>query len=214
MQKIMLFLAAAALTASAVTVTGQQVASGNLAKLRQTAAYQKAVIAGAYKTTAWVNDTCKDAKPSIGTQLAAHTMPIVVNVQLQPRSGAWIEHVAVAGCSRPWQLNVLLQVLVPGSIATVALLPGSTHADPVLQKDATLYAFLASSIDPKGCRPIYVADTTFVSVVGGPPAVAGKPAWSERWSVMQCQKRTEVEMRFTPDRTGTTISTRRVGQPI
>ena len=208
------FLLLIFLCGSVVDGTAQQIAGGNFAKLRQTPVYRKAVISGAFKTAAWTNDICPEAQPSIGTQLTVHAMPIVVNPLLQPQSGAWIEHVTVAGCGRPWQLNVLFQVLVPGSIATVALLPGTTHANPVLQKDGALYAFIAAGVDAKGCKPIYIADTTYVAQSSETPAIPGKPAWLERWSVAQCQQRTEVEMSFTPDRAGTTIKTRRIARPI
>ena len=174
MRHINLFGAAVMTALSVEAGIADQVAGGNLARLRQTPSYQAAVISAAYK----------------------------------------IEHVAVAGCARPWRVNVLVRVVSPGSLATIALLPGSTHADPVLQRDATLYAVAAAAADPKGCKPIYIADTAFLAADAGRPAIEGKPAWSERWSVMQCKTRTDVEMRFIPDATGTTIAAHRAKGPV
>lgn len=204
------FLAVGIIVFAATPGATQQIASGNLAKLRQTSAYQQAVIAGAYKTTSWLNAKCEAPKTSLGKELAAASMPIVVDAQQQAQSGSWIEHVAVEGCDRPWQLNVLVVVRQPGSLETFPLLPGTTRADSLLEKDGAFYAFTAAPIDPKGCKPIYVADTKFLSTLNDTPLIAGKPGWSEQWTVAQCEKRSSIEMRFVPDRSGTTITSHRL----
>ena len=204
------FLSLSIIMFAATPGATQQIAGGNLARLRQTPAYQQAVIAGAYKTAAWLNAKCEASEASLGKELAAASVPIVVDAQEQPQSGSWIERIAVRGCDRPWQLNVLVAVHQSGPLATIPLLPGTTHADPLLEKDGALYAFTAVPIDPKGCKPIYVADTKFNAILSDTPLIAGKPGWSEQWTVAQCEKRSSVEMRFVPDRTGTTIVSRRI----
>lgn len=208
------FLACACIATSAASASAQQIAGGNFATLRQTPAYQKSVVSGAYKTPAWLNDSCPNARPSISAQITVRTIPVRVSKQLQPQSGAWIEHVAVANCHRAWQLNVLFEVVVPGTIVTVALLPGTTHADPILQKDAATLVLAAAGIDPAGCKPIYIADAVFLRNAEGPQRLPGRPAWAERWSIKQCDRKTDIDVRFTPDRTGTAIAVSRAAQPI
>ena len=59
-------LAVAFVVSSATPGGTQQVAAGNFAKLRQTPAYQQAVISDAYKSGAWLADTCDGAKATLG----------------------------------------------------------------------------------------------------------------------------------------------------
>ena len=191
----------------------QQVAGANFAKLRQTSAYKQAVIAGAYKTGAWLVDECDNARATLDERLSVVAAPVVVNDREQPQSGSWIEHVAVEGCAKSRRFNVLVSVRQPGAIAIIPMLPGTSHADPVLQKDGAAFAFAAARVDPKGCKPIYLVDTDYLGPLPDKPLVAGKPGWSERWTVAQCDKHTVVDMRFIPDVKGTTIVARRVPLP-
>lgn len=197
----------------ATGTSAQQIAGGNLAKLRQTPGYQKTILGAAFKAVSWISSGCSSQGASIGRELSVHVVPVLVNAQLQPQSGAWIEHVSVEKCDHPRRLNVLFQVVTPGVNVTVTLLPGTTRADLILQKDATPLVLAAAGIDPGGCKPIYVADTAYARPAG-PSSIPGKTAWSELWTVAQCQSRTDVEVTFTPDRTGTRITAHKAAQPI
>ena len=192
----------------AVPAAAEQVAAANFGKLRQTRLYAKSIIDGAHATTAWVNDRCEDARASLGETLAVVSGPVRVDERGRPQSGSWIEHVTMEGCGRTRQLNVLAMVRAPGMLATVPLLPGTTRADPLLQKDGALYAFTAA-VDPRKCEPVFIADTAYVGPLGQASLVPGKPGWSERWTVSRCGEPVAVDMGFMPDATGTMITAHR-----
>jgi hypothetical protein len=90
------------------------------------------------------------------------------------------------------------------------MLPGSTRADILLQRDAAgmAYASLAAYAD-KGCPPsqFSIDDTKFVSVDRAPiPNARAGPnarAWNEEWTALACGKPIVLQLRFTPDATGT-----------
>ena len=178
--------------------------AGNLETLRQTPDYQRAVFESAQKTEAWINDGCAAAKARLADAVGS-IVPPDVDVKGSPRSGAWLEHVLVEGCDRSRQLNVLVAVQGPGSVAMNPMLPGTTRADPTLQKDATAYAFTAAAIAVTGCPSMYVAETRYLDVLPDPPIVPGKPGWSERWTIAHCATKTDVTLRFVPDTTGTSV---------
>ena len=205
MRSIALFTAASLVAAPA---GAEEIAAANFGRLRQTPLYAKSIIDGAYATMAWINDRCEGARASLGETLAVVTGPVRVGERGQPQSGSWIEHVTVEGCGRTRRLNVLAGVRAPGTLATVPLLPGTTHAGPLLQRDGTLYAFTAA-VDPRKCEPTYVADTAYVGPRSEAPLVPGKPGWSERWTVSRCGQPVAVEMDFMPDATGTVITAHR-----
>ena len=182
-----------------------QQAGSALETLRQSPAYQSAMREGAYKSGAWLVGKCEPKNPAADASLGMLAAPIFDD-KGQPQSGRWIEHVSVEGCGRPWRLNVLMTVTKPGALATVPMAPGTTHADPVLQRDAATFAFVAARIDPKGCKPIYLADTAYDGASPEPAKIPGKPAWSEIWTVAQCDRKAAVAMTFTPDSGGVAIA--------
>lgn len=184
---------------------GDQVAGANFSRLRQTTQYREAVIAGAEKSGAWVVAKCTGGKTSLSDRLSVAKGPVMVDAQLRPQTGNWIEHIELEGCGGARQLNVMVMVPRPGTIAIIPMLPGTTHADSVLQRDGAVFAFAAAKIDQNGCKPIFVADTAYVGPLSEAPLVIGKPGWSEFWTVGQCDRRTMIEMRFVPDSKGTAI---------
>ena len=181
-----------------------QQGGGALEILRQSPTYQSAMREGAYKSGAWLVGKCEPKNPSADASLGMLAAP-VFDDKGQPQSGRWVEHVSVEGCGRPWRLNVLMMVTTPGTLATMPMAPGTTRADPVLQRDAATFAFAAARIDPKGCKPIYLADTAYGGASDEPAKIPGKPAWSETWTVAQCDHKTAVAMTFTPDASGVAI---------
>lgn len=126
-----------------------------------------------------------------------------------PTSGAWriIGHMEGCGASRVF--NILQGVGQGGKFVTAGLLPGTTLADPTLQKDAIFYAMMGmSAIAPKGCKDVKITDTKFLQY--GPEVPAAMPGrlnkmWDEEWTVRSCGVTGVVPMSFVPDATGTTI---------
>ena len=107
----------------------------------------------------------------------------------------------------------LFYYIVPvGSSSRTALLPGTTIADPLLQRDGIRYATLAAEANgpkPAGCNTVRVVDTAFGAY--GTPAPKARPgvdprSWTENWTVDACGTSTLVKLSFLPDATGTTIS--------
>ena len=128
-----------------------QEADPALDRLRRSPIYQSAMLQGAYRSGAWIVAKCEPRNPSASRMLGMIAAP-VFDAEGQPQSGRWVEHVSVEGCGRPWRLNVLMMVPKPRTLATMPMAPGTTHADPVLQRDAAKFAFVAARIDPQGCK--------------------------------------------------------------
>jgi hypothetical protein len=64
-------------------------------------------------------------------------------------TGDWKHVAGEKGCDKTRLLNVLVLVKGPNSLATISMLPGATHAGPVLQKDAVNYAVQAVAAVPR-----------------------------------------------------------------
>lgn len=111
---------------------------------------------------------------------------------------SWIERFFVA-CTPSTVRNFLL-VLENQQPTVVELLPGTTNADPRLQRDASLGAGAAvANKVPQGCERRFVTETKLVSKLE-----RGVP-WQERWHYDLCGAKAEVEMTFTPsEASGTT----------
>jgi len=128
-----------------------------------------------------------------------------------PNAGAWWERLPVAGCGNDTILNFRFSVGTDGKIAATVALPGTTHADLALQRDALKYAYIGARSRAKDCEGLNVKDTRF----GGyglrnhraPDPGAGAPfrPWWETWTVVGCGRTFDVPMEFMPDRTGTQI---------
>jgi hypothetical protein len=119
--------------------------------------------------------------------------------------GAWRQQVREDGCGTSRLLNVLAFAKVPRTVTIMPLLPGTTHADPVLQRDARRFAVLAATGPEKNCGVPYVADTEFLQSERSTAAVAKTPPWRELWTLVSCTKEIRISMRFVPDSTGTQI---------
>lgn len=128
-----------------------------------------------------------------------------------PNAGAWRERLPVAGCGNDTVLNFRFSVGTDGKINTTVALPGTTHADLALQRDALKYAYIGARSRAKDCERLNIKDTRF----GGyglrnqraTDPGAGDPfrPWWEIWTVVGCGRTFEVPMEFAPDRTGTQI---------
>ena len=128
-----------------------------------------------------------------------------------PNRGAWWERLPVAGCGNDTVLNFYFFAGADGKINTTTGLPGTTHADFGLQRDALKFAYLGAGTLAKDCRRFVVKNTRF-SAYGGrdrrtPDPGAGDPyrPWWEIWTVAACGRTFDVPIEFLPDRTGTQI---------
>jgi hypothetical protein len=111
---------------------------------------------------------------------------------------SWIEHYVVM-CKPPTQRSFLM-ILDKDQLRTVAMLPGESAADPLLQRDA-MQGALAALIPatPKDCKHTVATDT---SVIGSPPN--GRDPWVERWTFDLCGKKAALDVTFTPSPNGGT----------
>ena len=152
---------------------------------------------------------CPDANYTTTGDIA-----ILVPPRLDPAGkvvqGVWKESIRVDGCGPPRLLNAMTQVKPDGSLLTTPLLPGTTIADPQLQRDSVQYAAAGMGSLPPGCNQGGVVDTRYVGLEGEPPGTrlaegqAPRP-WTEVWTLEACGKRANVMMQFSPDATGTAI---------
>lgn len=189
-----------------VAFAGDQPAIGNV---MGDPAEQQHVISAAAQSTVVLQNPCPTAQYSIEKKFTPYK-PVKVDSMGKISSGAWKQIVNEQGCGVTRVLNVLVSVQDSSTVSIVPLLPGTTHADPTLQKDAVKYAVQSLSTVPGGreanCRIGYVANTEFVEQGSSTLPGAKGPDWRELWTLASCTQRMLVPMRFIPDTTGTTIS--------
>ena len=85
--------------------------------------------------------------------------------------GAWKQSVQESGCGQERLLNVLLIIDTDSddfkNLRGISLYPGTTKADALLQKDATLQAMVAANLSgDDNCKNIYIEDTKFLKLAG------------------------------------------------
>ena len=128
-------------------------------------------------------------------------------------SGIWKESPKATACGVERTHNILTTVRAnDGALMRSNQLPGTSHADIVLQTDAARMLYdTISKIAEAGCDPkqYFISDTTFRALDPSPipNALAGPTAraWTEEWSAMACTKPVRATMTFSPDATGTAI---------
>ena len=192
----------------ALTAADEQ-AKRAFTKLLSDPVEQQHVISDAGQATVFLQNPCADARFSIEQKYVPYK-PISFDSAGSIVAGAWKQIVEEQGCGAARILNVLVIAQGAGKLSFVPLLPGRTHADPVLQRDAVKYAVTALSTVPGGrepnCTVRYVADTEYLGEEGQPlPGVKASP-WKELWTFQSCTQKMLVPIRFIPDPTGTTIS--------
>jgi hypothetical protein len=128
-----------------------------------------------------------------------------------PNAGAWWERLPVHGCGNDTVLNVHFQARGDGTIDAQFAMPGTTHADLDLQRDAVQYAIIAAGSRAKDCRQFYVRNTLFGGhglrkpLAYDPGKDAQSRAWWETWTVTGCNRSFDVLMEFVPDAKGTKV---------
>jgi hypothetical protein len=172
-------------------------------------AEQQHVIEVAGRSTVFLQNPCADAQFTVEKKVTPYK-PLGFDASGNIVSGAWKQFVQEKGCGVTRALNVVVVVQDAGQLGIVPLLPGTTHADPVLQKDAMQYAVQALASVRGGreanCTVGYVADTEYLGEDGEAlPGAKGRP-WKEMWTLQSCTQKMRVPMQFTPDSTGTSIT--------
>jgi hypothetical protein len=128
-----------------------------------------------------------------------------------PIAGAWWERLPVQGCGNDTVLNIHFRAHGDGTIDTLLALPGTTRADPTLQRNAEQYALLGVGARAQDCRQFYIRNTLFGGYGLKTPAGhdPGKDArfraWWETWTVTGCGRSFDVLMEFMPDAKGTKV---------
>ena len=170
-----------------------------------------AVLAGcAAPGAAALSETQKDAVlRAARAVLAAGSCPIAAAeiadapVRFEdPRfRGALWQPVRVEGCGRRGRLNMLV-----ATSAVMPLLPGTTAADPLLQREGLRLAVMAVRDAAPDCNRIAVADTRAEGAAAAPGGGAAPRPWGEVWTISACGRAFAVPVRFAPNRDGTEIT--------
>lgn len=126
------------------------------------------------------------------------------------RAGAWKETVQATACGKTRVHNIHTMVRPDGALQRSPMLPGSTIADIMLQRDAAgmVYVSVAAHAGKECPRAQhFIEDTKFLRWDAKPirNAKAGPDAhaWDEEWTASACGKPMLLSVRFTPDATGT-----------
>lgn len=165
------------------------------------------IINAAAKSTVILQNPCPTAQYSVATT------PIILKPMDFDSAGLATAGmvrfpVKEEGCGIARLLNVLVWTQGPGAAGTSPLAPGSTIADPILQKDAGGRAYdaaMRAALPDAACRIKYLADTEFVDRQNSAEDPSKLVSWREKWTIVLCNKKVIVPIRFTPDSTGTAI---------
>jgi len=132
--------------------------------------------------------------------------PLKFNELGGPVSGEQRIPVKEDGCGASHLLNVYLWVEHENSIAVTPMLPGTSHAEDVLQKQAYAYALQAAGGPEPNCATGYVEDTQYVGEQGKPEKGAKASPWKETWTLQSCGWKAEVALTFTPNASGIKVT--------
>jgi len=180
-----------------------------LVKLLSDPTEQQHVISVAGRSTVILQNPCATAQYTLEKKISIYKQPLFDSTG-KLIDGAWKHVVDEEGCGVTRVLNVLVLAQGPNIVAVVPLLPGTTHADAILQKDAVKFAVQAAATVSGGreanCQIGYVADTEFVERESTTLEGAKGPSWRELWTLVSCTHKLQIPVHFIPDSTGTSIS--------
>jgi hypothetical protein len=180
----------------------------NIVKLLSDQQEQAVVLRAAAQSAVVVHNPCASARFKLLDRFIV-VRPIRFDASGGVVAGAWAQAVDEEGCGAARQLNVIIVVKEDKSLAGGALLPGTTRADPFLQRDSVIGAFQASVAasraagEAKDCKTAFIADTKFIDQETAVEPGGKSPPWREMWTFITCTKRMEVPMRFMPNAKGT-----------
>lgn len=136
--------------------------------------------------------------------------PISFGTDGYPNAGSWKQSFPVSGCGNDTVLNLYFSATPEEKINTVVGIPGLTHADLVLQKDAVKYADIGAHVAVKSCARFDVTNSSFIGY--GIPALSltdpgpgNRRPWREMWALYGCGRSADVPIDFIPDKTGIRI---------
>ncbi len=116
-------------------------------------------------------------------------------------AGRWSIKYDVVVCNKVVKRSLLYTITPKGKLAVESLLPGTTLADPDLQKDIqTTFLQAAVQANP-ACDVPYITDTRVTQV----PSGADKP-WVEQWQANACGTFFTRTLQFLPNEEGTLVS--------
>ena len=129
----------------------------------------------------------------------------------KPYAGAWSERLESTGCGPVRSLNVLTVLRQDGTPQIVGLMPGDTHTDPMMQKNALQYAqAVAARAAPPSCKTLAFVDTKFDGFSGlpNPEVTDGRESrpWREIWTLSACGTLFDINLMFTPNARGTALA--------
>jgi hypothetical protein len=143
---------------------------------------------------------CEDAQYAADSKFEIVRQP-TFDSSGNPTSGAWKQAVSEKGCNDAHLLNIFVQVKDGGGLTAEPLLPGTTHLDPVAQKDAIDKAVTVANQVPNSgdsnCRTGYVSDTQFLEDTSQASKSATGPEWKESWTLISCRRKFLIPMSFT-----------------
>lgn len=118
-----------------------------------------------------------------------------------------ILHFAVRNCTRQ---NVLVMAAPGQPLRAMALLPGGTAGDPMLQRDAVRPALALAAGRLNNCQAARITDTR-VTQPGRTEAGRVVSAWVEEWVATGCGSTLRIQVTLTPSPGGGTGYSLRAG---
>lgn len=135
--------------------------------------------------------------------------PATFSTDGKPSSGAWRQNFPVSGCGNDTTIHIYVMAQPDGKFASVIAVPGDTHADLVLQRDALGYIATAVRTKIATCETPHVRTTRFDGPLAPSAAIPNVPAdangWRETWTVAACGQNFDVPLTFVHEATGVRI---------
>jgi hypothetical protein len=128
------------------------------------------------------------------------------NLYPAPTGGLWIEHVKIRACDRVRQVNLLAIGQNTKKVLMLALIPGDTHADPAIQREAERVAAAVITKADATCVQTPVAKNTrflgFRGADGSLHATDTDTGWFEEWDYRFCDRDVATQVAFIPGSNG------------
>ena len=141
---------------------------------------------------------------STGSQITVIN-PVTFASDGYPTGGLWKQSFPVSGCGNDTTINLYFRGQPDEKITSIVAIPGQTHADLILQRDAAVQLQLAIVLREKNCTDIAVKNSIFDGYAGGGKPSARSP-WTETWTAIACGHTFRIPLAFVPDATGTTVT--------
>lgn len=167
-------------------------------------ALKQNIINTAAKSLVMTRHPCSTA--TYAAQDPIEIQPMKFNELAGPLSGELKIPVKEEGCGASHLLNVYIWVQRENSIAVTPMLPGTSHAEDVLQKQAYPYVLQAAGGPEPNCPTGYIDDTQYIGEQGKPEKGAKASPWKETWTLESCGWKAVVPVIFTPGARGITVT--------